>query len=274
MTDIKWYDIHSDSDGEYNRYCFLQGTRNGIAMDMDFAAWDDEDDTSDAVVSISVSQTSEYGRGFNAYAGDEENTCTYTKEQALDVANSFLSELGFDDYADINICNASEYVSDGNATSYFVNGWMIDYSRSVNGAVMPYVNVMTDMDGEYRYEHINLTVTDDGVMEMTIDMPSEIEEISTEAAVLLSFDDMNSMAKAYFENQYLTDNDLSGAEEPMEINVIELGLAQITGDDGSSYLVPAWYYAYDASDGAYAENAIGIFNAIDGSVIKSAYVMN
>jgi hypothetical protein len=145
---------------------------------------------------------------------------------------------------------------------------MIDYRRSVNGATMPYADFMTSVDEAYLYEHIELAVTDDGVMEMTLYTPSEVEEISTDSAVLLSFDDMNKMAKTYFENEYLVDNNLEDAEAPMEINVIELGLAQVTGEDGSSYLVPAWYYAYDDSNGIYAKSAVAVFNAIDGSVIN------
>ena len=114
-------------------------------------------------------------------------------------------------------------------------------------------------------EFIGVYVDSQGVCEVDIVNPLIQENIATENAVLVDFEDVNEIAK----NQLQTYAD--NYRNNLNIVEIELGYT-FAKEDGKLALVPAWYF-FDDSYGEdrqyYYRHANTIINALDGSVIYS-----
>lgn len=114
-------------------------------------------------------------------------------------------------------------------------------------------------------EFIGVYVDSQGICEVDIVNPLVEENVVTENAVLLDFEDMNEVAKNQL--QIYADNYKNN------FNIVELELGYtFVKEDGKIALVPAWYL-FDSNSGEdrqiYYRHANMSINALDGTVLYS-----
>ncbi len=112
-------------------------------------------------------------------------------------------------------------------------------------------------------EFIGVYVDSQGICEVDIVNPLVEENVLTENAVLLDFEDMNEVAKNQL--QIYADNFMNN------FNIVELELGYtFVKEDGKLSLVPAWYL-FDSNSGEdrqiYYRHANMSINALDGTVL-------
>ncbi len=211
--------------------------------------------------------------GTNSVYAINGNLCRYSKEEAVQMASELLERLGIEGLVPDIILDAQHPAEEG--TSTLVDAYIIYFKRSVGGVTAldssdrMYSGYITyDNEGnesiDYGYELLRVCVTDDGVIDMNYQTPLQVDEVTTEQASLLPFDDIQNRAR-----EYITEHLLKGSQYTAEINSITLGLEQIYGEDGSCMLVPAWAFFQEDNDGlTYSKVTMCTINAIDGSYIE------
>lgn len=88
-------------------------------------------------------------------------------------------------------------------------------------------------------------------------------EIKTEKAKQLPFSDIDLCAQKYLA--YSAVHDTEGNEKT--IDRIELGMCRTIGENGSMFMVPAWYYLLKSTEVNPLQEPVMAVNAIDGSII-------
>ena len=218
-----------------------------------------------------------YADFYTGMEADDQNICKYSKEEAETLASDFLVKMGIEGFVPVKTLYAKQNVNpEENMDVSQPDAYYIGFARSINGADVMYwdrnfllnpviYNDETEsIEQNAFHEWISVYITDDGVVQMTYQAPQKIENISTDEAALLSFDSVQKQAESYFRELYLKNED----EFMIQINEIELGLAETIGEDGSSMLVPAWgYYSADHSGMEYSRTCWLLINAVDGSMI-------
>lgn len=210
-----------------------------------------------------------------------------TEEQARATAESFIKELGLNDFflAQIEkvIGGSSTYQGDlrlGN----LVKGYQLEYTRRVAG--VPITHTDTQAAGYlennsywmWTYEALTFVVNDDGIVELVWEAPYQMGETLVEDAVLLPFDKIQQV----FEKMILVKNS-EDKEQVSDITItqVRLGLARITEQNSltSGLLVPVWdffgtrtdYYESDGNTYSHTEaksnKSYLTINAIDGTII-------
>ena len=202
------------------------------------------------------------------------NLCRYSKEEAVQMASELLERLGIEDLVPDIVLDAQHPAEQGTKT--LVDAYIIYFKRSVRGVTaldssdrMYSSYVSYDNEGNesinYGHEWLRVCVTDDGVIDMDYQTPLQVDEVTTEEASLLPFDDIQNRAREYMAEQYLKDD----YQYMAEISSITLGLEQIYGEDGSCMLVPAWaFFQEDTESLYYTKFTLCTINAIDGSYIE------
>lgn len=211
------------------------------------------------------------------------NLCKFSKEEAEQLACDFINSMEIQDFVPVAVLDAksSIYLFESQQIKDSLEAYQIYFGRSVKGLSTIYSDEQSNVNQEMitvydesgnaienkiPYEWIRVTVTDDGIVEMTYQSPMKVEEISTEQAVLLPFDAIQERAREYLREKYLTDT----MSYEVRIDLIEFGLERVEGADGSFTLVPAWSFLKDDQDDMnYMKYTLFTINAIDGSLIES-----
>lgn len=203
------------------------------------------------------------------------NTCTYTEEEAVELATEYVESLGFTDMVPVHTNHVVRRED--------VNGYSIYFGRVYENYHLTYttdnfiINRYSHITNEEAENHtgyttmecIRIEVGDDGVREFEISSPMKQGEVMTENAVLLPWDNVNQVA-----NETL----LKAADDESRnivIEQIELGYG-IEKKDNRVALVPVWYYfdinSVDDSGYRYTKTSVLEINALDGSIIKAPVI--
>ena len=122
---------------------------------------------------------------------------------------------------------------------------------------------------EWQYEVLEVAVDDGGIQAVHWTGPLAIEEVVTDRAALLPFEDMRSIFEKMLPVVYAN----YGADRDWDIEISEVRLCLWRIFDKNSFtrgiLVPAWCF-YGAVDGRPATNfqPLLIVNGVDGSIIN------
>lgn len=298
---FKLYYMTSDNDEglEDCDYCYLEGKHNGKMYRMRYATKGDRTYLNIFEVTYDFENLplSEFSKEDIQEINQEAESDTslrsaYDPEievgEAEKMAYDYVSKFGLEDYVINEECRVMIPSMGANSDGIQL-AYKFYMSKNIEGLqrnchrenTFPYDSIgayMADDLGEYKQpqfldeECVFVIVDSDGVIEMTAYNPVEVDSVESGDKTLMSFEEIDSIAKGRFEakDYKLFDGD----EEEICIDTVRLGWAQIS-ENGEMYLVPAWDYLYSpldaSSDLAYVpggtkRSAICI-NAVDGSII-------
>ncbi len=229
-----------------------------------------------------------------------------TAEDAVAQSESFMDRMGISGYSSIATYPAYFYGrtkenGDDPDPDELKCGYTCYFAREVNGKSRPYNTYIDDdfyfiphynnllaipnyeqnlpwrlgaleigeKSGDFRlgYEFLRICVTDDGVTQCFWNSPSQVGEIETENAKLLDFQEIDNRARDYL-HYYNETIDTTPYMSARKVDRVELGMARVTNNDTTYYMVPAWYY-FLASDMVQVDiKDLVCVNAIDGSIIN------
>ena len=230
----------------------------------------------------------------------------FSEEQALQIGNALITELGFKDvacdqitpvyFADAMMLRGA--VSAEDAEAYYDSRWddldsfildtgfQLQYVRSLNGFPVGYTNIegVNVEEGNYAsvwpYETIEVCVTGDGVVYFKWRAPTEAPVLELEDTQLMSFDEIASVFERMIMVKYSyiqTINDNGGDARPrIQIDKVRLSLMRIKAKNSrdTGLLIPVWdfygteIYQRDGMDVPLEETIVLTINAIDGSMIS------
>ena len=281
--------VEGTIDGEYYRADFLDNMNNTAISIYRQNAYSGEPDS---YLTLKDTEHLPY----------DKNSCTLTEQDATNKSEEFLEKLGINGYEPIAVYPVCIYGEQkdysGNYLADAQSGYTCYFAREVNGKtrpynsfvdestfIKPYANYLLSLSqyhefgmyshleigensGVFRlgYEYLRVSITDRGIEECFFNSPSNVGDIKTDKAELLSFDKIDKRAQEYL--QYYTNNidDETHYSIP-KIDLVQMGMCRVTDDDKHYYMVPAWYY-YLSSDLLQVEKKSAVcINAIDGSII-------
>lgn len=191
-----------------------------------------------------------------------KNSCRYSKEEAKEIADEFISRLNIGDYVipasdplDKYLVYSSNSVSDSAVSNNKqVVGYSFTYTMDVDGIpVIPsefsvYFNCISGS----HLNTITILVNDDGILECQICDPMTISKVETEDSSLLTYDKLKEFSE---EKNYAN------------VSWMEFGYYQVY-EDGISKLVPSWSFIIKDYLGKYT---LCIINAITGEELDPFY---
>ncbi|MDE6025844.1 MAG: hypothetical protein K2G45_10370 [Lachnospiraceae bacterium] len=189
----------------------------------------------------------------------------YKQENAENQAKDFMKKFGFDNMELLYIGENELYTANGT----YKDGYTLVFGMSENGAHLLYGYEVgeTAVEPEAEYTaiqpYVEVIVNSNGVYGITIRGNYNEPEIMAEESKLLSFEQINEIAKEEFSEMLEKDDSVS-----FDIGSIEFGYVYITYDGFSYAVVPVWRY-YDSAGGRDSEIRIVYLTicALDGSVI-------
>jgi hypothetical protein len=280
---VKWLNAKDEQNGEDSySFCYVTGKlsseeaeeENAVTYSLIF-----QKDAYSCFMTFKVGDSTGYVNNLQVSPvpvyGDSPGTvvsCQYTEAEARALAEGFMDELGFTDYAVNAVYPAKSY---GDTSDGSVDGYLVYFGRRAKNMTTVYQDWLTlgtmlsyTDDVAYGYEGGWIYVNDAGVIECGIVNPMSVKEINTENAALLSFSNVDEMAHEYMRNIADKIYDSSVTEK---ISEVEFGLGRVSDDEGESFsLIPMWYYFQDGKSWSaiyvHREPLFAI-NAIDGSII-------
>lgn len=317
---IQYITAYSEKNQELmnHEYIYLEGLHNGEIYNMKFIVNNDL-----TMVEIYKNGVSAYSYTFDALDVNNMDSIKadvehwgleiasediVDEEKARDIAVEYLDKLGIEGYTPID--NLLSCVQAEAKKEQGINGsvefvYNIVFSKTVNDKTKISSNMtwpcnkdsverLFDYDRSIysnmiqrdipTTEYVVVTVDKDGFNRLCLVNPIDIDEITNQEANLMSFEEINEIAKHEME----TSNQFN-ANDNVVIDTVTLGIGEVN-DNGNRRLVPVWYYAYDDNkkltynDGDQG-STLGLFldssvrrtkkvavmiNAIDGTVIKEA----
>ncbi len=280
----------SDVNTSTSTVCNLEGTYNSMPCSIEF--WDKSGlyirmDASDTLVWKSYTNKEvEYNydelyHSYNSIDSSIENECVYSTEQAINMCNDIIKELGLSDMSVMDIrhtpLNAYEISPRGYRygdpidTGYC--GYELYYGRSVNNVNQNmyisggslYTSIISKMDDDDfknlpSLEGLYFTITDAGIISMTYYNPSTIQDITSTNTTILDIDTIISLADIYLPIAY--DESAGYCRETFNITQIQLGLMEVPSrsSDSDTTLIPVWDFY---TDNEYI--SVLTINAIDGN---------
>ena len=243
---------------------------------------------------------------YNEYDGTPANGMTVPFEDAKQIAEKAVREIYGEDMAHVqtDLCRATVFddtwmrITDSQKEECYV----FTFTPVYGGIAQLYApearndNLMT-MEGVYMYEQawdyeyslkwpanfVQVYVDDSGLAEFFEYSPAKIIEQVNDNVAMLPFDDIfESFKKNIFYSSVWT----SGSLRRLKINIerIEFGMIRVPMKDDPDvfYMVPAWQFIGSrkeiAISGNTPRNESGktflVLNAIDGSVINTAFYIN
>ena len=200
-----------------------------------------------------------------------------TEEEAVALCGNVVAALGLED---MTLCSARKEYASKDPPDHM--GWIVRYTRAVNGVPVTYTDVEglgeggaeSEENGSYQvswpYERLAFLVNDAGLAAMNWDSPYAIGETVTADSALLPFSDVMDI----FEKMCLVEHD--GLEGTVKVEDIRLGYTRIRERDkrASGLLVPAWdffgvmeYADRDRVSDNDPDRSFLTINAVDGSII-------
>lgn len=221
-----------------------------------------------------------------------------SEEEAVEIGNALLAELGFKDL----VCDriTPVYFADamwlqsviipGNTVwdsashwqdldrAILDTGYQMQYVRSLNGFPIGYTGIKGTYVEEgnemsvWAYESIEVCVAKDGVVYFKWTAPTEEPIIELDDTQLMSFDEISSVFERmimvrYSYAQTINDN---GSDGHLSINIskVRLNLMRVRAKNNNDMglVIPVWDYY--GSEGPIEETIVLTINAIDGSMVS------
>ncbi len=276
---------HCAFSGTYNNLPYLLGfTKHMIteSTSMSFTLADNSTPVWGEYTLDQLSLETMFSEYNNMTTSDDNNLCTYSKEDAALLCNNMINSLNITDMAIINIVpietsvikyeNDVQIIADRGTC-----GYCIVYGKKTNDISLNYSSYQLQtsgdfFDGEYcdlktltrGPETLIFRVMDCGIISMNYDLPTIIDSVSTDSTPLLSFDVIMSVFQSEMQKDYGNIKFYKTPANNIVISKIKLGLARVTTDakEGTYTLIPVWDFYIDD----YKNVGITI-NAIDGSRI-------
>ncbi len=215
----------------------------------------------------------------NAYCIDEEyviegvlgmdetgvnNPCNRESVEAQ--AKQFLERLGFDNMELLHTVHNNIRISETEST---VDGYTLIFGMSENGAhlLFAYSPMRTATEADTQnfvatQPYVMVRVNSNGVYGITIHGNYAEPEVVSEQSQMLSFEQVNEIAKAEFERM------INQEFAAYTIGSIEFGYVYITYDEILYAVVPAWrYYDLRSERDTTKKTAVLTICALDGSII-------
>lgn len=164
------------------------------------------------------------------------------------------------------------------------NAYTINLCRYVDNVPCGYSRSFTDVGdtvatyiGSWYYEKFDITVNDDGIIDLSWSSPLEIGDTVVAHAALLPFKKIAQRFEQQIKNSYAFQDDSNNIE--VEVYRVSLELMRISEQDSveKGLLVPVWnFYATESKEVETCMEAIGYdypwavmsINAVDGSIIS------
>lgn len=166
-------------------------------------------------------------------------------------------------------------------------GYLFHFTRVADGVPVTYTEdyggALEDMDSTltpWSYERCDIIVGNDGIEQVEIYNPYEVEDIQTENVKLMDFD---SIIQIYEQMMEISNADISQYEgqRTFHIKKIVLGYTRIydpASDNDTGILIPVWDFfgGFDTENdnywhkdsGEHSNQSFLTINAIDGTVIE------
>ncbi len=208
-----------------------------------------------------------------------ENKCVYSKDEAKKLATDYIQSLGYTDYEAIEEfdCKENNYAPSQDIRE--MNSYNIYFGRKKDGYKVAYntsncpdffIDTVWDAyiaGNNTATEYIKVNVDSEGVSELTVFNPMKEERILDSHAKLLSFENIDSIAKE--DLQSYIDYTFDGMQiKTININEIELGYGYTYDQETDRYaLIPVWFYMIDEnrSNFDFGRTDFANYNAMDGS---------
>ena len=210
-----------------------------------------------------------------------------TPAQAKQQVEEMLQTAGI---TDMQICGI--YLSDDSDAGWYgnekreaqKNAYRFCLRRMIDGVPCGYSRSFTDADdtagayfGSWHYESFDITVNDNGIIDVSWMSPLAIGEKVVERAALLPFDKIAGRFEQQIKNSYAFQD--SGDNIEVNVTRVSLELMRITEQNSieKGLLVPVWnFYAtkskqeedWTETTGFDCPWAVLSINAVDGSVIS------
>lgn len=219
------------------------------------------------------------------------NKCKYSLEEAKSIAQKYIDKLdksGAYTLASVLYRTDSAFADESgdsvneNSKTYDTYGYKLVYKRCVDSIVETYDSTCLSADPEtalipYNYETMEITISDDGLINFVCNSPMKLGDVLAEDLNLLSYSDILEI----FKNQVLINyadpstslisdgNITMGLSEENKdtfeatVSNITLGYMRVTNKDSSGYtLIPVWDFISDNNG-----QSLLTINAVDGSLI-------
>lgn len=225
----------------------------------------------------------------------EDTAVTLSEEEATNIADEFLTEVGLEDfqYYEGGLYNEIEdirYDRSGSVEMWegenigYSTWYILRYMRKVDGAFVTFDSTAKHEEGwngddyvkkDWPTECIEFRINDKGVVGFDYSAPLELTETVVEKASLKTFDEIKSI----FEQMAPVINAFGEVEgerlyNSVKIDRVKLGYVRVSEADSydTGLLVPAWDFfgvSEDPYSGEESQNyqSFLTINAIDGSVI-------
>lgn len=249
---------------------------NRISWDvMGLSEYCNKDDVQDkSAISLSVG------------AGDGENLCSMSEEEAKNYAISYISKLGYTDYVVDAVNNLVWEDFSTSGYDLWTDGYVITLARDLHGKTVDYAGYFdqdnfSDSVGEY----ILLEFNDVGVIHCTISHPREIKEVVTEKTEMLSYTQVKNTMKSILSNKakdyqknidqpvdfLLNLQEGDKAEDILTFSEMELIYYAAKDAEQGIIVLPAWRLSskedWSATGSVFCGHPL-VINAIDGSEIN------
>ncbi len=204
----------------------------------------------------------------DGYTGINENICD--KETAQRDAQEFLDRLGFSDMELIRSFELYPYTVDENGSCIYDKDYYDGYGMifaPMLGNIKSPVNMTTieaSADGTnfITQPRVSILINSDGVFSFCIVGGYEIEETLTAHSSMLTFEQIDAIAKDEFEK--------AGTEQRVTITQVNFGYMYVSYEDSSYAAVPVWSYCAEESyNGETVIKPILTICALDGTVIET-----
>ncbi len=190
-----------------------------------------------------------------------QNKCS--REDAEKQAEQFLKKHGFENMELLHIAQVERQPEQGDI---YADGYLMIYGMEQDKAHLLFAHCAgkTIMDFETHnwamQPYVEVQVNSNGVYSIVITGNYEKPEMTTGDAEMLTFEQVNEIAKEEFTKM------LNG-NTSYTVDVIEFGYVYITYDGLSYAIVPAWRY-YNGDRNENKREAVLTICALDGSVIS------
>lgn len=208
-----------------------------------------------------------------------ENKCVYSKDEAKKLATDYIQSLGYTDYEAIEVfdCKENNYAPSQDIRE--MNSYNIYFGRKIDGYNLAFntsncpdffIDVVGDSyiaGNNTATEYIKVNVDSDGISELLIFNPMKEERILDNHAKLLSFENIDNIARE--DLQSYIDYTFDGMQiKTININEIELGYGYTYDQETDRYaLIPVWFYMVDEDRSNFDFRRMDFtnYNAMDGS---------
>lgn len=218
-----------------------------------------------------------YCSEYNDMGGISANTSEMTKEEAEEIAENFISDIGIKGIIKTETTDLIwEYISaDGMGVATESDGYVVRYSRAISNTITYTAS----------FDSVDNLQTDNGYLEAPVEkysiyvydgkvITANWTQIATEAdsveenIELLSYEQMIEKANTEISKYY---EKYSTRYKNIEFNDVRLTYYIVSEGENKYKYIPVWVFAayteLQDSDGASRPEQLVIMNAMDGSVI-------